>query len=59
MTTEEIRAKVAQMQANRTPIARVFQNSDGTWGNRYNFNARFPDRTSAETDARFCEEWNE
>ena len=56
--TTEMKAKIAQMQAKRQPIARVFQNNDGTWGNRYNFNARFPDRDSAEADARFCEEWD-
>ena len=57
--TSEMKAKIAAMQqVNRAPIARVFRNDDGSWGNRYNFNAKFPDRTSAETDARFCEEWD-
>ena len=56
MNTKEKIAAMQQVKA-APPMSRIFKNSDGTWGNKYNFNARFDDKSSAEADARFCEDW--
>lgn len=54
MTMQE---KIALMQTKRKLIERVFENSDGTWGHRYEFQSRYDDKASAEIAARFSEEW--
>jgi hypothetical protein len=55
--TEDMAAKISQMQTKRQPMPRVWQENDGTWGHKYEYHARFSRRCDAEMAARWCEEW--
>lgn len=52
-----IQEKIAMMQTKRQPMPRVFQRADGTWGNRYEFHARYEREADAAMAARWAEEW--
>lgn len=49
--------KIAAMQKKRTPMARVWQDSNGLWRNKYEYHGRFARKEDAEMAARWAEEW--
>lgn len=55
--TQEMKEAIAQMQAKRQPMPRVWQDNNGRWAHQYEYHARFDRRADAEMAARWCEEW--
>ena len=57
MTMQE---KIVAMQTKRTATARadVYQADDGTWGHCMTFGAGFGTKGAAQTDLRFCRDWD-
>ena len=56
MTMQE---KIAAMQTKRNATARadVYQADNGTWGHCMAFGAGFDTKETAQTDLRFCRDW--
>lgn len=55
LATFTAKARANKAAAEKRP--EVYQAPDGTWKHRFSFAGGFADRTSAETDLRFCKEW--